>query len=142
VDLVVDASVAFKWFVTEADSEAAYHLLRENDVIAPDVLLVECRNAALTRTRRGQLTVAEARRVERDLYALQLRTLPSTPFLTPAFEIALELGHPIYDCVYLAVAHETRRTLVTADERFTVKALASPLGRDCVTLLADLAFGR
>ncbi len=35
-----------------------------------------------------------------------------------ALEIAIEIAHPIYDCVYLALAQRLGRTLVTADRRF------------------------
>ena len=102
MDLVVDASIAFKWLVTEADSGAAVSLFQNHNLIAPDVLLAECRNAALTHVRRGTISIEQAKQAERDLEALRLHTLPSTPFLTQAFTLALEFSHPIYDCIYLA----------------------------------------
>jgi len=60
VDLVVDASIAFKWLVKEVDSDAALQLLRSNTIVAPDILLAECRNAILTTVRRGKLSVERA----------------------------------------------------------------------------------
>jgi predicted nucleic acid-binding protein len=51
--------------------------------------------------------------------------------------MALELDHPIYDCLYLAAAqlHDTR--LITADRRFVEKVAAHPyLGRR-ITLLSS-----
>ena len=138
MDVVVDASVAFKWFVTEADSEAAVSVLRNHNVVVPDVLLAECRNAALTHVRRGTISIEQARQVERALEALQLRTLASEPFLTQAFSIALELGHPIYDCIYLAAAIDSDRILVTADARFAAKVQRIGGAPDRIKLLADL----
>ncbi len=35
-----------------------------------------------------------------------------------ALELALELRHPVYDCVYLALAERLDRKLITADRRF------------------------
>ena len=35
----------------------------------------------------------------------------------------MRLGHPVYDCVYLALAHRLGATVVTADAQF-VRALA------------------
>jgi predicted nucleic acid-binding protein len=137
VDLIVDASIAFKWLVTEADSEAAVSLLRNHNLAAPDIILAECRNAALTHVRRSLMSIEQARQAERDLEALQLPILPSIRFLTHAFTLALELGHPIYDCIYLAAAIASDRILVTADERFAAKVH----GRDTaekIKLLADL----
>jgi predicted nucleic acid-binding protein len=126
VNLIVDASVVYKWLVVEPDSEIAINLRREHDLLAPDLVLIECRNAALTNFRKGELTRDEATRVNRELLALQnLRTIPSTPLLSDAFAIALELRHPIYDCVYVAVAIATQRLLVTADKRFAAKLATS-----------------
>lgn len=138
MDVVVDASVAFKWLVTEADSQAAVFLLENHNIVAPDVLLTECRNAALTHVRRGTISIEQARQAERDLQALQLQTLPSIPFLTQAFTLGLELSHPIYDCIYLAAAIAADRILVTADERFAAKVRVSVGTADRIRLLADV----
>jgi predicted nucleic acid-binding protein len=138
VDLVVDASIAFKWLVTEADSSSAVFLLENHNIVAPDVLLTECRNAALTHVRRGTISIEQAKQTERDLEALQLHTLPSIPFLTHAFTLGLELSHPIYDCIYLAAAIASARMLVTADERFATKVRASVGVADRIKLLADV----
>jgi predicted nucleic acid-binding protein len=139
VNLVVDASVAFKWLVAEADSEAAVLLLQYHDIIAPDLLLAECRNAALTHVRRGHISIEQARQTERDLEALQLHTLPSAPFLTQAFALGLDMSHPIYDCIYLAAAIASDRILVTADERFVARVQTLKTFAERVRLLADFA---
>jgi len=141
VDLVVDASIAFKWLVKEDDSDAALQLLGSNTVVAPDVLLAECRNAILTTVRRGKLTVERAQQLERHFEALQIETMPSRLFLPHAFAIALEISHPIYDCIYLAAAIATDRMLVTADEKFAAKITAAVLGRDRIKLLKAFASG-
>ena len=36
----------------------------------------------------------------------------------PLEVLALELGLPVYDCIYLALAERLDRTLITADKRF------------------------
>ena len=136
MNVVVDASVAFKWLIDENGSAAALALRAENDILVPDLLLVEARNALLTNVRRKKLSIEQARRAEREINAFGVDVVPSGPFLDLAFEIALELGEPIYDCIYLAVAAVTDRTLVTADERFAAKVAASPAGRNRVRLLA------
>src|SRR4029079_11783786 len=100
VDLVVDASVVFKCLVAEPGSEAALALLRENSVLAPDFLLLECRNAILNGIRRRKLPVERARLLERDLEALELDIVPSRMFASQAFALAIDLDHPIYDCIY------------------------------------------
>jgi predicted nucleic acid-binding protein len=42
-----------------------------------------------------------------------------------ALELALALRHPVYDCVYVALAQRTKRTLVTVNMRFLLAIRAS-----------------
>jgi len=135
VDIVVDASVAFKWLVREDGSDKALRLLDRCDVIAPALLLAECRNAILTNVRRGKLSVEAAKQIELDLDALQIATVPTELFLSQAFVLGLRLSHPIYDCIYLAAAMATDRVLITADGNFLAKLQASVIGVDRVRML-------
>ena len=50
--VVVDASVALKWVIQEDGSEAAEALLRQEPLLAPDLLIVECANVLWVKTRR------------------------------------------------------------------------------------------
>jgi predicted nucleic acid-binding protein len=118
VDVVVDASVALKWLVDESGSKAALELRAENEIIAPDLLLIECRNALLTKFRRGELTRRQAQEAAADLDSAGLSIVPSAPLLDHAYALALDLQQPIYDCIYLATAVTTERRLITADRRF------------------------
>ncbi|MDB5439599.1 MAG: Ribonuclease VapC [Caulobacteraceae bacterium] len=44
-----------------------------------------------------------------------------------ALQLAAKLGHPVYDCVYLASAIRQNLTVVTADQRFAKVVEASDL---------------
>ena len=138
MNLVIDASVALKWLVAEGDSAAALLVRAEHDIVAPDLLLIECRNALLSKARRRELSRAEAHAAESELDAFGIVIVPSPPLLRHAFAMALDLGEPIYDCIYLAAAIATDRTLVTADERFVAAAANSSTGRGRITLLSAL----
>ena len=116
--VVVDASVALKWLVDEEDSESAL-ALQASDMIAPALLRLEVGNTLRTLTARQQVPADRAR----DLFAF-FQTAP-VAIVDPddalegrALDLALSLGHPICDCLYLALAERTHRTLVTADRRF------------------------
>jgi predicted nucleic acid-binding protein len=50
--------------------------------------------------------------------------LPDEPDLPAAARLALELAHPIYDCLYLALAKRQNVPLVTADLAFVERARA------------------
>lgn len=57
--VVIDASIALKWVLDEADAQAADALLDE-ELIAPALWLVEAANALWRRVTRGKLTAEEA----------------------------------------------------------------------------------
>ena len=55
-----------------------------------------------------------------------------------AVRLALALDRPVYDCMYLALAHRLGARMVTADLRFA-NALASTEHGGTVAILADRA---
>ena len=55
-----------------------------------------------------------------------------------AARLALALDRPVYDCVYLALAHRIGAALATADARFA-NALAATEHGGAVRTLAELA---
>ena len=116
--IIIDASIAFKCLVEEPDSRSALLLLQQQDCLTPDFLLVEVRNAILTRVRSKRLSPSTALALQQDLSELTISIVPTTRILPRAFAIALELGHPIYDCLYLAAAVTLDLQLVTGDQRF------------------------
>jgi predicted nucleic acid-binding protein len=135
VAVVVDASVVIKWFIDEDDSAIALALRTEHDVMAPDLLLIECRNILLSKVRHKQLTTEDALQIESDIGASGIEIVPSDPLLPQAFALALELREPIYDSIYLAAAIAADRKLITADVRFVAAANRSAATRGRVELL-------
>lgn len=123
--LIVDASVAIKWVVTEPYSDLASALLDE-DLAAPELWLIEVTNALWVRQARGLMTTEEARSGLRELMTAPLRHLPMGGLISLAFDLAAALRHPAYDCCYLAAAQVYGRTLVTADVRLVRRAAALP----------------
>ena len=122
---VVDASIALKWVIPEALSDAATRLRDgEDEFLAPDLLLVEVANALWKKTTSGEISAREAD-VALDLVAQSGIDLhPTGPLLPRAMEVARRLAHPVYDCVYLALAEREHIALVTADQRL-VRRLSS-----------------
>ena len=54
----------------------------------------------------------------------------------PALELARELGHPVYDCVYLALARRRNAPLITLDRKLTARLAGTRYEGDAI-LLAD-----
>jgi hypothetical protein len=61
--LVVDASIATKWFVEEAGREQALQILDWANRHAPDLIVAEVANVVWTKALRGQVTDAQARAI-------------------------------------------------------------------------------
>lgn len=117
MDVVVDASVALKWVVDEEGSEAAA-ALATLDLCSPELFLAESANALWAKRRRGELTASEAAERMRLLRIAPVELIPLEDLVEAAILLALRLGHPVYDCFYIAVALQRGGIVVTADTRF------------------------
>jgi len=126
VSIVVDASVALKWVLSETGSEAADALL-DQDLMAPVLWLAEAANVLWRKARIGEITAGQASARLYELLKAPVASLPIEPHLDPALKLALEIGHPIYDCIYLALALHHRTHVVTADHGFASAASRSAL---------------
>lgn len=109
--IVVDASVAYKWYVAEQDTAAAWAVVAGSDaVIAPELVVVEVCNAAWKAQRKGEISAAQQARIAADITQAFDRLEPLGPFAARASAIAREIDQPVYDCFYLALSeHGTRR---------------------------------
>ncbi len=134
--LVVDASVAVKWFVPEDGSDQAALLLDgSHELLAPDLLWPEVGNIVWKKVRRGDLTAPEAREVLRALARVPLAIVSSRGLAEAALEIALAHDRTVYDGTYVALAVAQDCRLVTADGHL-VRALAGGALAARVTTLA------
>jgi predicted nucleic acid-binding protein len=122
MNIVVDASVAAKWIFSEQDSDRAEALLHGTvegrlKSLAPDILPAEIGNVLVMRVLRGllreQQALPEYERFQRSCPAL----ISNKTLVEPALRLALRQRHPIYDCLYLALALEAGCDLITADEK-------------------------
>ncbi|HEY2034686.1 MAG TPA: type II toxin-antitoxin system VapC family toxin [Rhizomicrobium sp.] len=120
--VVVDASVILKWIFPEQGSQAAA-ALRSSDLIAPSIWIAEAGNALWRRAARGEIDLTQARRLLRELRTAPLTVFEMEDDLDAALSLSVELNHPIYDCLYLALAVRQDTHCITADRRFA--ALAS-----------------
>ena len=121
---VVDASVAVKWVIPEALSDAADRVRDgEDDILAPDLLLVEVANALWRKTTAKEISPREADAAFDLVRGSGIDLHPTGPLLSRAMDVARRLGHPVYDCVYLALAEREHAAFVTADHRLLRRSL-------------------
>jgi predicted nucleic acid-binding protein len=110
---VLDASVALKWVLPEADTPRQ----KLHELHAPDIFPAEVAHSLTRAERRGIFTPPEgARRL-----LLVLRTAPFLhsylPLLRRAVDISSLMRVGVYDCLYVALAEREGCELVTADAK-------------------------
>ena len=126
--VVVDASVAVKWFVPEDLTERATALLeRPLELLAPDLLFAEAGNILWKKVTRGEIAPRDARDVLAALVRMPLSVVPSSALVEAALEIALAHHRTVYDGLYVALAVARDAVLVTADARLADAFVGSPL---------------
>jgi len=118
IPLVIDASIAVKWVIEEEGTPHALALRRRVKLIAPELLVAECANILWKKVGRNELSKEEAVLAAGLLQTAEIELLPTRLLLEPATRLAIELDHPAYDCIYLALAVANDCQFVTADRRF------------------------
>ena len=127
--VVVDASCAIKWFVDEGGPSvraARRLLLAGHDLLAPSLLLSEVQNVMWKKLRAGQVTAEQGRLVAASARSFFVHVEPDERLVEAGWELAVAHDHPIYDCLYVALARRAGAHLATFDKR--MKSLAKAAG--------------
>ncbi|MFY9740279.1 MAG: type II toxin-antitoxin system VapC family toxin [Candidatus Cybelea sp.] len=112
--MIVDASA----LVASLGNPKSERLLFGEGLAAPDLLIPETLNAFWKLQRAGRSIPA----LSILLSTLDhVRIVPSRPHAARAAELADRLDHPVYDCLYLALAEAEGDVLLTADAAFERK---------------------
>lgn len=114
---VIDASIVVRWYIADDPLHAeALAIKRRVVAIAPALIQAETANALWRYVRRGLLRIEDA--CESVAVLPDILTLTEDRHLVGAAQrISATKDHPIYDCLYLALAQREAAELVTADKR-------------------------
>ncbi|MCK9458141.1 MAG: type II toxin-antitoxin system VapC family toxin [Proteobacteria bacterium] len=126
--VVVDASVAVQWFVDEGGPSARAArrlLLAGHDLIAPSLLLAEVQNVMWKKLRAGQVTEEQGSLVAASLARFFAHVEPEDALVESAWALAVAHDHPVYDCIYVALAQSAGARLATFDKRMKLLARAA-----------------
>lgn len=139
--VVVDASVAIKWFIEEDNANDAIELLgKDYELHAPDLLFLEVDNVLCKLIRRGFLSADEGFDIHDNILFFPIRSYPSQNHQEEAFNMAIETKRSVYDCLYLALAVALDGYMVTADGKFFQAVSNTSLGNR-VLWVGDLSGG-
>jgi predicted nucleic acid-binding protein len=127
--LVVDSSVAVKWFVVEPYSAEARKILDQYrtgsiSFLAPDLINAEFGNVIWKKHLFQGLAASDAQSIVDDFRALPFTFVPTATLLGDAYKLAVKHQRTVYDSLYLALSLRESCQFVTADERF-VNAIGS-----------------
>lgn len=120
--LVIDESVATKWYVRKAGMAKAlrlrldYHTGR-HALLAPDTLFIDCTNLLIQAERSGTLGPGEASDGITDLISAGITLHPSEALLQRAAEIAFTARLTASAGLYIALAEREQCQLLTADAK-------------------------
>lgn len=125
---MVDASVAVQWFAREPGSEASAALVEGSQpLVAPDIMPLEVANALWKKARHGDVPAGDLQPAVTRLLASDITLVPTLTLLERSVRLAVEISHPVYDCVYLVLAEERGAPLASLDERLRAAARARGL---------------
>lgn len=117
--------VAAKWYLAEEGSELAQKLVETgHELIAPELLLVEVANTLFKAWMQGAIDDVHMDQSVAALPTAFSALWPVTDLVADAMVISRILQHPVYDCIYRALAWRTGASVVTADARFIEAAQA------------------
>ena len=140
--IVVDASVAVKWFATEKGTTKAltirdaYHK-GSVQLVAPTLIYYEVTNA-LRFHPHYNFTKEDLLASMAVLKDLQIAIEPTEEMWYTAFEVSLSQHMAVYDAIYVAASLALDAELVTSDEKL-LKKLSEEM-KNKVTLLREFSF--
>jgi len=130
MELVVDSSVAVKWYVDEQHSTEARRILADYKagsliLLAPDLIYAEFGNIMWKKRTFQGFNPNDAERIVKRFRAQSVFSLTSTADLVEdAYRLAVAHRRTVYDSLYLALSLRAGCQFVTADEKL-VNAIGS-----------------
>jgi predicted nucleic acid-binding protein len=127
--LVLDASVVIKWVYSEELSQIAQSMRGQFRFMAPQLILAESANILWKKVTRREMNPDEAVLSAQLLARADVELVALTNLTETATRLAIEIGHPAYDCFYLALCLDRNLRMVTADDKLARKLAQSKSDR-------------
>lgn len=123
--LVVDASVAAKWHLTDEQfsDEATLVLTRfaqgEVELLAPEQIRYEVPSAITVATlgRKPRISLEQGREAISEFLALGIKTVGDSDLILAGYALVHQYGCALYDALYLALAQRLAIQFITADQK-------------------------
>ena len=115
---VLDASAAVRLILGDPAAAAVAEQIREAAlVMAPELMLSEVANTLWKLHRARKLADLDPQQLLADARDLVDRVEPDRHLQAEALALACHHNHPVYDCLYLALARREAAILISMDRR-------------------------
>lgn len=120
--IVIDTSVAAKWFLpeplsVEADAVLEQVRLGRLQLSSPDLMVYEFANILWKRQERGEISSSQAGDIMSDFERLPIELVPADVLGAESLKIACITGCTAYDGAFVALAAGLKSSLLTADRK-------------------------
>lgn len=121
-NVVIDSSIAIKWFVVEPYSDEARKILDQYkagdlNLLGPDLINAEVGNIVWKKHRLQDLSAEDAQEVLNTFRTVTFHFTPGAELLDEACRLAIAHARTVYDMMYVALSKREKCRFVTADER-------------------------
>ncbi len=138
--IIIDASVALKWFLAdEENGEKALMLLDtyvsdQMDILAPALLECEVINGLIVAMRKGRVEEGEIFKALEGFAHLKIDLRPITHLYSKVLKNSMDYNLSAYDACYLALAEAEETPFVTSDK----KLFSSAKKNSWITWIGDV----
>jgi predicted nucleic acid-binding protein len=120
---VLDASAAVRLILADpAAADLADRVGGAALVLAPELMLTELANTLWKLQRADRLNDLDPQELLAEARELVDRLEPDRHLQAEALALACHLNHPVYDCLYLALARREAASLISSDRRLNALA--------------------
>ena len=120
---VLDASAAVRLILADpAAADLAERVGGAALVLAPELMLTELANTLWKLQRADRLNNLDPQELLAEARELVDRLEPDRHLQAEALALACHLNHPVYDCLYLALARREAASLISSDRRLNALA--------------------
>ena len=120
---VLDASAAVRLILADpAAADLAERVGGAALVLAPELMLSELANTLWKLRRADRLNDLDPQELLAEARELVDRLEPDRHLQAEALALACHLNHPVYDCLYLALARREAASLISSDRRLNALA--------------------
>lgn len=120
--IVIDSSVAIKWFIPQNYSIEANQILyayqaNKLALIAPDLIYAEMGNIVWKIQRFQGLNQKDAQNIINLFQKMQIKVISANQLLQDAYKFAIEYERSVYDSLYVVLSIKENCRFISADEK-------------------------